>query len=112
MIGVGEKTPTPPGPAWTELVALGALVTAAGDELVPVDNSVVDVADDGALVDAPVPVPLVVEIASCARVVSDKPIIDINASNKMDSRLIFVGAPKRSSLGWSRKRATALSSCA
>jgi hypothetical protein len=109
LIGVAEKTPTPPGPPCEELLALGAFVTAPGDELVPVDNSVVDVADDGALVDAPVPVPLVVETASCARNVSDKPTIDINASNKMDSRLILVGAPTRSSLGWSKKRATALS---
>jgi hypothetical protein len=62
---VGEKTPVPLGPLWTAVAALGELVTAADAAAVPVDRSLVVVAD-GALVDELVPEVLVDDTASCA----------------------------------------------
>jgi hypothetical protein len=64
---VGEKTPTPDGPPSTPVAAVEELVTVPGGAVVPVDNSLVVVADDGALVDELVPEVVVVETASCAR---------------------------------------------
>ena len=63
--------------------------TAVGDEVVPVDKSVVDVAEDGAVVDVPALLPLVVDTASCAFDTSDQLTIEINVSKKTEERLIF-----------------------
>jgi len=75
LIGVGEKTPTPPDPACVPVVALGA-VEAAPCELVEeeaAERSVVDPAEDGPLVDAlwllVLLLPLVEEISCCARAI-------------------------------------------
>jgi hypothetical protein len=83
--GVGEKTPTLDGPP----VRVGPpeLVTAAGGAVVPVDNSVVVVDDEGALPDEVVPEVLVVETASCARNTCELA-AKISANKTTDNRLI------------------------
>jgi hypothetical protein len=89
---VGAKTPAPPGPRCIELSALGALETPAGD--VPVEISVVDPADDGALVDElPVPPLVVVETASCAIEVWVQPTNAINGRSEIGNRLIVPATP-------------------
>ena len=90
-MGVGEKTPTPPGPPCTEVAALGAFETAPGELAVvdPVDNSVVDPPDEALLEEVPVvPLPLVEETASCAFANSDNAAIDMSVAMAMDERLI------------------------
>ena len=89
---MGAKTPPPLGPASIELSALGALETPADDG--PVETSVVDPADDGALVDElPVPPLVVVETASCADADSAQAANPISASNEVGNRLIVPAAP-------------------
>jgi hypothetical protein len=75
LIGVGEKTPTPPDPACVPVVALGA-VEAEPCELVeedPAEISVVDPSEDGPLVDVlwllVLLLPLVEEVSCCARAI-------------------------------------------
>ena len=64
------------------------LVTAVGDVVVPVDNSVVVVDDDGALVDEVVPEVPVDVTASCARNWCGLAAAKIRANHATDSRLI------------------------
>src|SRR5205823_11050958 len=73
----------------TEVAALGALVTAADGPAGPVDNSpplVVD--EDDALVDAPVPEVVVVETASCAKIIRGQATRKNSANKTTDNRLI------------------------
>jgi hypothetical protein len=74
-------------------VALGALETAVGDDVVPVESVVVDVVEEDEVDELDVE-PLVVETASWPRDVSTQPIIEINVSNKMNRCLIGRGARK------------------
>ena len=64
------------------------LVTAVGDVVVPVDNSVVVVDDDGALADEVVPEVPVDETASCARNRCGLAAAKISANKATDNRLI------------------------
>jgi hypothetical protein len=64
------------------------LVTAVGDVVVPVDNSVVVVDDAGALADEVVPELPVDETASCARNRCGLAAAKISANKKTDNRLI------------------------
>ena len=64
------------------------LVTAVGDVVVPVDNSVVVVDDDGALADEVVPEVPVDETASCARNRCGLAVAKISANKATDNRLI------------------------
>jgi len=73
--------PTPDGPPVRVDAAPDELVTAVGGAVVPVDNSVVVVDDDGALEDEVVP--------------------EVPVDETLEQR--------GSSLGWSKKRATRLS---
>ena len=83
---MGEKTPTPDGPP----VTVGPLdeLTAVVGALVPVDDSVVVVDDEGALADELVPEPPVVETASCARNRCGLAAAKISANKAMDNCLI------------------------
>ena len=70
------------------------LVTAVGDMVVPVDNSLVVVVDDDvALVDEVVPAPLVAETASCASVGWAQAANTISVSNEIGNRVIVPTAP-------------------
>jgi hypothetical protein len=107
--GVREKTPTPDGPPSTPVPAVEELVTVPGAVVVPVDNSLVVVADDGALVDELVPEVVVVETASCARDICGAAARKNNISKRADSLLISRINRSGSSLGGSKNRATGLS---
>jgi len=80
--------PTPDGPPVRVDAAPDELVTAVGGAVVPVDNSVVVVDDDGALEDEVVPEVPVDETASCARNRCGLAAAKISANKGMDNRLI------------------------
>ena len=86
--GVGEKTPTPDGPPVTAAAPLDELVTAVGGAVVSVDNSLVVVDDEGALVDVVVPDVPVVETASCAHNICEPAAAKISANKTTDNRVI------------------------
>src|SRR5947207_15293069 len=80
--------PTPDGPPVRVDAAPDELVTAVGGAVVPVDNSVVVIDDDGALEDEVVPEVPVDETASCARNGCGLAAAKISANKAMDNCLI------------------------
>src|SRR5436305_494100 len=111
LTGVGEKTPAPRPVSWNAVGEFGEFETAPGVvEEGPADRSVVEPAESGA-VDEVLSVllllPLVEETGSWGWAVCGQMAIANKVAAVIVSRLISRGT--RSSLGWSKNHATALS---